>query len=124
MRRTLWLALLLALVATACTPAANVARSLVERADGASVEYLSDGVGFDPGEEVAVGTILVLTGDDIEITGTPEGAECEQEAENRFDCGLGDVEEPVVVNLTGQDILGIANFRRPGSNEFYQAIGY
>lgn len=124
MRQALWIVTFALLFASACAPVGNVARSLAERADGAQVEYLSDGVGFDPGERAAVDTILVVTGDEIVITATPDGVTCEEKAPTRFDCGLGEVVEPVVVNLTGKDVLAIANFRRPDSNDIYQAIGY
>ena len=112
----------LALLMTACVPVANRAADLLERADGASVLYLTDGVGFDSGASPALGIILIVIGDDLVLTAAPEGAACTL-VEDVIDCRLGDVDGRVAVLLTGQDVVASATFRRAGGTGVYQAFG-
>jgi hypothetical protein len=119
-RFTLILAVALALIG--CTPAANVARDLIERADGASVTMLTDGVGFDSGASLALGVILIAVGDDLALVAAPEGASCTL-VNDLLDCRLGDVAGRTVVLLTGTDVLASATFRREGASQVYQAFG-
>jgi len=120
--KRLLLALTLAVGLSACVPVANVARDILERADGASVAYLVDGVGFDSGEQAARGVILLIVGDELVLVEQPTSGECTLDVDV-IDCRLGDVEGRVTVSVTGMDILASATFRRPGASTVYQAFG-
>lgn len=111
----------LTLLLTACAPVADRAADLLDRADGAQVLILSDGVGFDSGATPALGTILIVIGDDLALQAAPEGATCSL-VEDVIDCRLGDVSGRVAVLLTGKDVLASATFRRAGGTGVYQAI--
>lgn len=103
----------------ACAPVANVARTIVEDADGASISYLVDGIGFNPGEQIAVGVEMVVTGDTLTVV----DERCNEVSDTRVDCSLGDVVEPTAVIMSGTDVLAIATFRRAGANAIYRVVG-
>ena len=106
----------------ACASIVTVARDAFERADGASVEMLTDGVGFNPGEQAAEDTILIVLGDDLALVAEPSQGTCEDKT-TYYDCRLGTVEAPIVVLVQGQNRYASANFRRPGSNNVYRTTG-
>lgn len=117
------LLLLAAFVAvTACAPVATGVRDAFEKADGASVEMLTDGVGFTPGGQVAEDTILIVLGDDLTLIEPPSQGTCEDN-DSHFDCRLGTVEDPIVVLIHGQNRYASVNFRRPGSSTVYRTTG-
>ena len=119
----IWAASVIALLATACTPAANIARGLVERADGASLTYLTDGLGFDSGASAAKSVILIVAFDELTSFTAPEGATCEVE-ELILDCRLGDVEGRAVLLLSAKNVNASATFRREAGNSVYQVFAY
>jgi hypothetical protein len=115
-------ALAVALAASACAPVATFTRDLIERSDGATLEYVfrSDdelpGLRYDPAGELALAVILVARGADLEILAIPEGASCAlNDAATIVDCRLGDRSEPVIVNLRGRNVTAWATWRRSGS---------
>lgn len=118
MKRLLIAPLLLLLVA--CVPVANLGAGLIEDADGASLHVLADGMGFDAGDETALGVIMVVAFDTLESYQAPEGASCT--LDGVLDCRLGDVESRTVVELVGTNVSAFATFRRSGSSTVYRVI--
>lgn len=122
MKRT-WIIAAIALLLTACVPAANVASTLLERADGATLTYLTDGIGFDAGDEAAKGVILIVVFDTLASYEAPEGASCTLEADaGLLDCRLGDVADRTVLMLSATNVNASATFRREGANAVYQVF--
>jgi hypothetical protein len=119
--RRLALALaLLALLATACVPVANLGRDLIDTGDGATLVYIERGLRFDPDAtgdaRTALGVVLVATGEALTLLSAPDGATCTvQSADTILDCRLGDVTEPVTVHLTGRGVLASVTYRRADS---------
>jgi hypothetical protein len=118
--KRLAVAVLLLLTLVGCTALrSHIARggqTLIERSDTAALIYLADGVAFDSGREVALGTRLTLDGDDMVLSHVPASVTCEFTHVDQVACDLGDVNGVVVIRLTGVDVIGAADFRRPGSN--------
>lgn len=105
--------LAVALLLSSCAPAAAYFRDLAERADGATLSYLTDGLGFDSGPTAALGVIVIAIGDNLVLVEAPEGSQCAVEAD-LLDCRLGDVEGRVAILLTGEDVVASATYRRDG----------
>ena len=114
-------ALAVVLLLTSCAPAAAYLRDLTERVDGATLSYLQDGLGFDPGPKEAVGVIIVAIGEDLVLVEAPEGASCTLDVD-LLDCRLGDVSERVAILLSGVDVVANATYRRDGSSQVYQVF--
>lgn len=113
--------LALVLLLTSCAPAAAYFRDLAERTDGASLIYLTDGLGFDPGPSVARGVIVVAIGDELALVEAPEGASCTLDVD-LLDCRLGDVSERVAILMTGVNVVANATYRRSDSAQVYQVF--
>lgn len=111
----------LALLLTSCAPAAAYFRDLIERADGATLTYLEDGLGFDSGPAVAVSVIVVAVGNELVLVEAPEGATCSLDAD-MLTCLLGDVEGRTAILLTGGDVLANATYRRGDAPQVYQVF--
>ena len=116
--KRIWIIAALALLLSACVPAANLGKNFIEKPDGSSLLYLTDGLGFDPGESAALGVILIVSFDTLASYTAPEGATCEVEAQF-LDCRLGDVSERVVLRLSATNVDANASFRRAGSSDAY-----
>jgi hypothetical protein len=119
--KKLAITLIATLLLTSCAPAAAYFRDLAERVDGATLSYLTDGLGFDPGPKAAVGVIIIAIGDDLALVRAPQGASCTLEVD-LLDCRLGNVSERVVVLLTGTDVVASATYRREVSPQVFQVF--
>lgn len=113
---------LLAIVLAGCVPVANIARDLVERADGSQLVALTDGIGFDSGDRPALGVLIVFVYDSLVIHELPPGAECEVFSEVQTRCTLGDVTGRTVIIADYQNLDASATFRRPNSNALYHVL--
>ncbi len=111
-------ALTLTLALASCVPAAERGRDLIERSDLATLVYVPLGVAFDPGDRAALNTVLTLNGEIFTVI-APEGTTCELVRADEIDCRLGTVTERIVVHVTGNDIIGVAGFRREGNDVPY-----
>src|SRR5690606_19346371 len=94
----------------------------IDNSDGASLTYvLADmpngpGLEFDPGLEMARGVIVRADGENLALLTVPEGVTCTV-VTDQIDCRLGDVEERVVIGLTGADVTANATWRRTGNSQ-------
>lgn len=120
LRLAVILAALLALAS--CAPVATTVADAVEKPDGASLTWLTDGVGFDPGAEVALGAQVYVIGDTLTLVEQPAQGLCEYEdgeTTDYLDCRLGDVSERIVILVEGTNRFANASFRRPGDPEIF-----
>ena len=127
LRRPLPLPAAIVLAATACVPLANFARDVVDTSDGAVLAYLErtpehpPGLTIDPGPETALGAILIVRGDELELLSAPEGVTCTAEP-TLIDCRFGDVDARTFAYLTGLDVVASLTYRREGSSTVYQTF--
>lgn len=126
--KRLLIPLILTLLITSCTPAlrdrlVRTGATLIERNDSARLYLIEDGVAFDPGSSVALGTIVTMDGGDLQLTAVPEGVTCATELPEQIECRLGDVTTMTVVYFSGTNVLTAANYRRPGSDVPQVVIG-
>lgn len=130
MNRTRPILLLIAaatLLLAACAPVAQYARDLLDTSDGATLSYVNrstdtlPGLAYDPGDAVALAVVLVARGSDLVLLEAPEGTECTA-TPVLIDCRLGDVNAPVLVALTGRQVVASATWRRAGSTAVLQTF--
>lgn len=123
----------LALIAAAtillsgCLPVANLARDLLDTTDGATLSYVQrstdtlPGLAYDPGDQVALGVIIVARGTDLQLLAVPEGAACTA-TPALIDCRLNEVASLTLVPLTGRQVVASATWRRHGSSTVLQTF--
>jgi len=115
-------ALVALLAISSCAPVATVVADAAEKPDGASLTFLTDGVGFDPGDSLAVGTQVFIIGDTLTLVEQPAQGLCEYEdgeTTDYLDCRLGDVSERIVILVEGTNRFANASFRRAGDPEIF-----
>ncbi|MCZ2110973.1 MAG: hypothetical protein LC118_15625 [Dehalococcoidia bacterium] len=103
--------LALALVATACAPAASWLRDRLDSGEGATLTFVERGVQFDPGGATAYGVHITLRGENLEFLDGPDTCEVNDTAQY-LDCSMAAVHQPVTVHLTGKGVLGSATYTR------------
>lgn len=127
MRYRLALIAAAAILMTGCLPVAQLARDILDTTDGAVLSYVQrstdtlPGLAYDPGDQVALGVIIVARGTDLQLLAVPEGATCTATAQ-LIDCRLGDVQGLTLVPLTGRQVVASATWRRHGSPTVLQTF--
>lgn len=116
MRRIALIGLLVTFLAS-CAPLAQVVADKLERSDGATLEYVTRGVEFNPDGRAALGVIIRAEGDELQLISVPQG-ECVMTA-TTADCRLGEVTDVVKVGLTGKNVVANATWRREGASTVY-----
>lgn len=109
--RLLIAAALVALMATACTPAASWLRDQLDTGGPASLTYTEGGVTFDPGGIPAYQVHVTLRAA-ATIETTDPTQPCIVTDARYLDCDLGTVDMPVTIKASGQGIIASAVYTR------------
>lgn len=106
------------LVTAACAPVAQTIVDAIDNSDGATLTYVTQGIEFDPAGSLARGVVFRAEGDTLTLLGAPNHVTCSITGA-RLECFLGNVSEPMTINMTGTNIVANVTYRRVGSSKIY-----